>query len=127
MRKLLALVGIMNICFAVSAAEDSDVMAGYYGNTWEYIGYDGTKFLHINADTTFEMLHYDNRVFQGIWEIHGKKVCFNIGDDSSCFDDMAGYVQGQEWKGLHHTGNPYTGVIHAGRIPMQERQKQNHK
>lgn len=128
MRRLLAMFGVMSACFAVLAsADEADVMAGYYGNTFEYVGWDGTKYLHINEDLTFDMLHFDNRVFQGKWERRGERVCFMIGEDDSCFDDMMGYAGGQQWQGIHHTGNPYTGIIHKGRISMAELQVREQK
>jgi hypothetical protein len=107
-------------------ADDQDVMQGYYGNTWEYIGYDGTKYLNIDPDFTFKMLHYDNKAYQGAWEIQGGRICFTVGGDKSCFVDIAGRTEGERWQGVHHTGNPYTGIIHPERTSIEELQKRTH-
>lgn len=124
MSRILTLFVVVSWCFgAYALAEEKDVMAEYYGSTWEYIGYDGTKYLNIDPDFTFEMLHFDNRAHQGTWEIQGESVCFSVGGDKSCFNDIAGRTKGERWQGIHYTGNPYTGVIHSERTSVADLQK----
>lgn len=118
-RVLIVFASLLVAAFAVTA---DDHMRGYYGNRFEYIGYDGTKHIHINEDFTFEMLHHNNKIFRGTWGITSDKVCFTVpsAGETSCFVDLAGRKEGERWIGVHHTGNPYTGVIHTGRKPLTD-------
>lgn len=91
-----------------------DVMIPFYGNTWIYTAADGTKKLHINPDNTVEFLHHDGNVYKGRWTQTESTVCFYVGEDESCFTDLAGRKVGVLWNGKK-PDKMYTGLIKAGR------------
>lgn len=106
---------IVALCAATafSAVAADDLMSAYYGNTWEYKDSEGAKLLRLNADGSFQMVHFNGNEYGGKWDIKGRTVCFHVGQDASCFDDIAGRKLGEQWTGPHD-GETYKGRIYAG-------------
>ncbi|MFC3051818.1 hypothetical protein [Kordiimonas pumila] len=99
---------------AYAGSHAEDLMTGYYGNTWEYKDHEGFKLLHINKDMSMKVKLKDGRVFDGVWDVTDKTVCFRVGDDAACFDDVLGRGAGETWTGTHDD-HAYTGIVHEGR------------
>ncbi|MBL8270298.1 hypothetical protein [Steroidobacter sp.] len=114
MRSSIAAFLLMT-AFAATAAEPAqDPMKAFYDNTWEYQDSTGVKLLRLDADGTFDMVHFNGNTYQGTWDLKGKKVCFHVGKDVSCFEDIAGRALGEKWTGPHD-GKTYSGRVYAGR------------
>jgi enterochelin esterase family protein len=92
------LPGALREVFAQSAA---DPMSGYYASTWEYKDAEGTKYFNINEDKSVRLKLFDGRVFDGTWEYAGSEVCFYLGSDKACAQDMLHRQPGEAWAGTH--------------------------
>ena len=120
-KSVLSLLGIsiMSLSLAASAVADTpeaDPMAGYYGNTWQATKHEDSKYLHIDKDMSMQIKLKDDRVFDGTWTREGNRVCFYVGSDEACFDDLLNRMPGEIWTGIGiHDGQSYTGILHEGR------------
>lgn len=110
MRKMIFALAVL----AAGPALAADPMAAYYGNTWIFTAPGESKHVLINADNSAEIQLDDGRAFRGTWSQDGKSVCFHVGADKSCFDDLQGRKAGSSWTG-QHDGEHYTGLLRDGR------------